>query len=412
MSNHLAIATVTAALRQTLQEVVPVDVTGAEVSTKRPDKVTAPTAVNIYLYQVTPNAAWCNADLPTRGNDGKPRGRSRVALDLHYLLTFHGNEGEFEPERLLGSVVRRLRERPVLARGLIESTVADQTRHLAGSDLAEETEMVKFTPGVLSIEELSKLWSVFFQTPYVLSMAYTGTVVLIDGVETPAPALPVRARHLEVVPFRRPTIETVVPEDGAEQPILATSRLRIRGRRLRGDRIRVRIGGAELAPRHEGETEIVVALDDLPDAVLRAGVQPVQVVHFREPGARSRPRLAAESNALAIVLRPSVASVSVSKRPTGEPPDKKRLERVIAVEIRPQVGKDQRVALLLRELAEAEPKAYTFFARPRHEDGDTIEVTVDAEAGEYLVAVQVDGAESPLEIDTDHRYIGPKVSIQ
>jgi hypothetical protein len=92
MSNFLAIATVTAALRQTLNAVAGIDVPGAEVTTMRPDEPTNTDArVNIYLYQVTPNAAWRNADLPTRRNDGGLVQRPQVALDLHYLLTFYGD---------------------------------------------------------------------------------------------------------------------------------------------------------------------------------------------------------------------------------------------------------------------------------------------------------------------------------
>ena len=45
----------------------------------------------------------------------------------------------------------------------------------------EEVELVKFTQLPLSLEELGKLWSVFFQTTHVLSVAFQGTVVLIEG---------------------------------------------------------------------------------------------------------------------------------------------------------------------------------------------------------------------------------------
>ena len=186
MSNFLAIATVTAALSQTLRAAVETDVPGASVTTLRPDAAGSgipATRVNLYLYQVTPNTAWRNADLPTRNSDGQLMQRAQVALDLHYLLNFYGDEGQLEPQRLMGTTVRTLHSLPLLTRQMIRSTVANPAFFfLAPSNLADAIELVKFTPLLLSLEELSKLWSVFFQTTYTLSIAYQGTMVLIGSV--------------------------------------------------------------------------------------------------------------------------------------------------------------------------------------------------------------------------------------
>ena len=83
MSNTLAIATVTETLRHLIHRALPGSgVGGAHVTTVRPDNTAGlPAAgVNIFLYQVTPNPAWQNADLPTRRADGSllrgPRRRS------------------------------------------------------------------------------------------------------------------------------------------------------------------------------------------------------------------------------------------------------------------------------------------------------------------------------------------------
>ena len=87
-----------------------------------------------------------------------------MALDLHYLLSFHGDEAKLEPQRLLGSVARTLHAHPVLTREMIQDTLQDPLfGFLAGSDLADQVEPVKFTPSFLSLEELSKLWSVFLR---------------------------------------------------------------------------------------------------------------------------------------------------------------------------------------------------------------------------------------------------------
>lgn len=203
MSNHLAIATVTAALMRYLQSVVGSAVGNAVVTAVRPDGPNSgvpATGVNIFLYQATPNAAWRNQDLPTRRPDGSLAQRPQIALDLHYLLTFYGDEALLEPQRMLGSAVAALHARPVLTREEIRNAVA-VLPFLSGSDLADEIETVKFTPQPLTLEELSKLWSVLFQTPYVLSMAYDASMVLIAADGQPSMAQPVQRPVIQVSPY-------------------------------------------------------------------------------------------------------------------------------------------------------------------------------------------------------------------
>lgn len=187
MSNHLAIATVSAALGRLLQGALDLDVPGAQVSHDRPGGANDDQrrGVNIFLFQATPNASLRNLDLPQRGGAGGLVGRPVAALDLHYLLTCYGDTASFEPERVLGSVARRLHEQPVLDRALIAATIEDAQNAAAigESDLAAAPELVKFAPTPLNLEELSKLWSILFQTAYRLSCAYRGTVVQIEARE-------------------------------------------------------------------------------------------------------------------------------------------------------------------------------------------------------------------------------------
>jgi hypothetical protein len=192
MSNFLAIATVTATLRQLLQAEVGADVPGAKVTTLRPDRLentAQDPGVNIYLYLVTPNAAWRNADLPGRNPDGGLTQRPQAALDLHYLITAYGDEGHLYPQRLLGSAVSVLHCRPVLTREAIRRMVEDppEGTDLGDSDLAEQVELVKLTPVPMGLEELHNLWFGFFQAPYFLSMVYQASLVLIEGKEEPLP---------------------------------------------------------------------------------------------------------------------------------------------------------------------------------------------------------------------------------
>lgn len=177
--------------------------------------------VNIFLYQATPNTAWRNHDLPTRRGDGSLAQRPQIALDLHYLLTFYGDETLLEPQRILGSAVRALHAHPVLTRQEIRSAVA-ATAFLTGSDLADEIETIKFSPQPLTLEELSKLWSVFFQTTYTLSMAYDASVVLIAAESQPQMTQPVLTPALQLVP-------AVTPPAPAAPDTLAGLQLWLRG---------------------------------------------------------------------------------------------------------------------------------------------------------------------------------------
>lgn len=206
MSNHLAVAAVTASLMRYLQGAVGADVGNAVVTAVRPDGPNsgAPeVGVNIFLYQATPNVAWRNQDLPTRRPDGSLNQRPQIALDLHYLLTFYGDETLLEPQRILGSTVRALHTCPLLTRQEIRGAVAANA-FLAGADLADEIETVKFTPQPLTLEELSKLWSVLFQTTYTLSMAYDASVVLITADSQPSMVQPVLTPAIRVFPSVTP----------------------------------------------------------------------------------------------------------------------------------------------------------------------------------------------------------------
>jgi len=426
MSNFLAIATVTAALRQTLNAVVGIDVPGAEVTTMRPDepKKVEP-HVNIYLYQVTPNAAWRNMDLPTRRNGGELVQRPQAALNLHYLLTFYGDEEKLEPQRLLGSVVRTLHTMPIITRQAIRDTITNPLfDFLAGSDLADEVELLKLTPTPLSTEELSKLWSVFFQTPYALSIAYQGTVVLIESEDDPQRALPVRERSLYVMPFRQPAIEQVASQEGADLPIVSGSILTITGRQLRGEVTRVRVGGIEATPAPEQITDTEISLP-LPSG-LQAGVQGVQVIHQMLMGKPPTPHHGVESNVVAFVLCPTITTPTVANTTSHTVTDAANNEVTlfaadVTVNVSPGVGEKQRVVLLLNEFDPPKDRpahSYSFKAPPRDEGASLIEAHIsDVVPGDYLVRVQVDGAESPLTPDTEpssstfNQYIEPKVTI-
>ncbi|MFG2654361.1 DUF4255 domain-containing protein [Streptomyces sp. NPDC048425] len=201
MSNALALAHVTQALALLLESNLGPEIDMAvKVEPRKPpaDPPAEPT-ISVFLYQVTPDTSQRNNDLPTRAADGTLVKRPIAALDLHFLITAYGDETELVGQRLIGSVVRALHEIPVLPKDIIE--LAGERPYLAGSDLAESPQRVRFTPTVMDVDETSKLWGMLYQTPYSLSVVYQAALVLIDGRETPVAAKPVERPEVRVLPF-------------------------------------------------------------------------------------------------------------------------------------------------------------------------------------------------------------------
>jgi hypothetical protein len=413
MSNHLAAATVTATLSNTLQAALDAAAPGvanAKVTTLRPNTQASqvPTGINIFLYQTLPNFSLRNEDLPTRRGSGSVAQLPQAALDLHYLLSFNGDDTKLEPQILLGIATRALHTQPVLTRQMIKDTLATQMfKSLEQSDLADAPELVRFTPIALSLEELSKIWSVVFQTPYVLSAVYRASVVMIEGLVTPQPALPVRSRVISVDASLGPVIEQVtsLSPSGAPTPpgtpIVAGDTLAIIGRDLKGAKAvtRVRIGDAIVVPDTSAIDDTVIRVP-LP-ATLSAGAQTVQVV--RGPVAEPSP-LDRTSNTAAFALQPQITAQVVGT--------------AARIGFTPPVGPQQRVVLLLNELTSsptATPRAYRFDVPARTATAPATSLDIDIRSvgsGVYLARVQVDGAESSVVYDaTAGRYAAPQVTV-
>lgn len=426
MSNPLAIATTTVVMADVIKRGLGA-VTGANVTNVRPDEKengTPSPEANVYLFQVIPNGALRNADLPTRSANGAVRRRPQVGLDLHYVVSFYGNEATLEPQRLLGGAVSALHARPTVTREAIQAVIdasagadlTDPRRFLGDTDLLEQVERVTFSQLPLNLEELSKLWSTLFRVPYALSVAYQASVVTIEAAVTPRPALPVRLGNVYVLPIQRPSVDRIVAAEDAQSPIVAGTKIAVQGDRLRGDVTRLRIGETVVAPAAAdvGATEIQATLGPplFAAGTLRAGVQGAQVVHLLDLGTPPAPHRGFESNVAPFVLRPTLSSTTVSNvTGAGTAPR----SATITVVADPPVTKDQRVVLLLDAVAGDD--AGSFEAPTRKLATDPVEIrAVGIAAGAYLVRIQVDGAESMLEAETapgpnEGRFTGPTLTI-
>jgi hypothetical protein len=402
MSNYLAVATVTATLQRELQSAVGVDVPGATATTVRPD---APghgvpdVGVNIFLYEIAPNAAVRNRDLPTRSGNGQAAvQRPAAALDLHYLLSFYGDD-ELGAQRVLGSVVRHLHSQPLLTRKMIQDTVQAHS-FLATSNLADAVDFVRFSPLSLSLEELSKLWSVFFQTAYVLSAAYRASLVFLEEELTPVTPLPVRERQVFVVPFQHPFIENVDP-----QIIAGGGTLTIRGQNLRGDVTKLKFGETFATPPSTNVTNEQIKIA-LPPA-LQPGVRTVQVTHgfdFQTGITGNEPHRGFESNVAPFILQPTITTAMPVTAARGS---------TLTLAFASPIAREQSVALLLNN----DTKNYTIPRKnwrppdpppPPTATSLEFEIPASVDAGEYFIRVRVDGAESAYDPDPNNR---PKATI-
>ncbi|MEM7761582.1 MAG: DUF4255 domain-containing protein [Cyanobacteria bacterium P01_A01_bin.40] len=419
MSNYLAIATVTATLQRVLQHSIQLDVEGASVTTVKPESMggVAETGVNLYLYHIKRNSAWGKADVPGRQRRGDTVKRNQIAIDLFYVITFAGNDNELEPQRLMGSTLKILEDCSAITPQLIRDTIADPAfSYLTDSDLANQVEVIRTEFLSISTDELSKIWSVFFQTSYALSVVYKVTAIIVEGEEALQRALPVRAKNFDLSWYGReqqPVIQQITAHTGKYQPILTSSTLLIKGQMLNKPGIKVRIAGQAISPPTIKATEIRLPLDSVPENTLKAGVLPLQVGCY---GAGTSDRTTMlESNVFPFVLRPSIVDLSL----TNLSEEDERYSGEASVTLDVVVTAQQRVILLLNHRDAGINKSYLFEARSRDETSDTVTfLASNIEPGEYLVRVQVDGAESVLEIDknrtseTFEQYIAPLIRIE
>ncbi len=452
MSNALAIAAVTAVLKDLLNNgVIDHQLSGTvgevTVSSLPPDRILVEgqaetSRVNLFMYRVTPNQGWRNANLPSRDSIGNRTTNPPLALDLHYLLSTYG-ASEFHAEILLGYAMQMLHETPILTRDAIRRTLAPASPvsgsilpppldALVASELAEQVEQIRITPDTLSLDDLSRLWTAV-QSHYRPTVAYQASVVLIESRRSTRAALPVAndRRHLYVLPFRFPVIDDVVNAASDRTPIAVGSTLAIRGHDLIGDSTFVNLHGVDITPAADAMTpeRIEIPLTSPLPAGLYAGVKGVQVVLRIPMGDPAVDHRGFESNAAAFVLRPTITNGPVvgAADILGLVSTSETMEGVV-VQLRagqlrltfnPHVGRDQRVTLLLNEInvmPGAITHAFSFNAptsnglAPGVVDTDVIAIAfVRVVVGTYVVRVQVDGAESTLTQDPTGLFVEPRV---
>jgi Pvc16 N-terminal domain len=409
MSNYLAIATVTAAIRRLLNEEIVKIVDGVQISTGPPDKIASKplqqNTLNIFLYQITPNIGYRNLDpLSYYGNSKSASNKNKISLglNLNYLLSVFSEadaQDDLVVQKILGFCMQLLNEKPILTRKLINTVIHSSETSLDDSDLGDQVELVKLSLQPLSLEEITKLWSSFFQTPYRLSVAYQATVVLLDSMEEVIPSLPVKKPKLYVNPhsIRQPIIEKINPqiiEGGSDlNPPLV-----LQGRDLKSNkRLIVKFGEDSATILSVSDNTILVSLPDK----LSAGIKPVQLMQELvlddSLPALSENQRAFKSNILTFMLAPSVVSS----------PSSVQLGTNLELEIKPPVTSKQKLALLIDESIHPIP-SFEILGNNKL----SIPISQDHfKPGSFLLRIKIDGAESFLKFDGITNNLGPVIKI-
>jgi hypothetical protein len=421
MSDSFSIAMVTCALYYLLSK------EGITVSVKSPDSMEdADKLVNIFLYQVTPNLAYRNMDLPARAYSGNMITKQQLGLDLHYLITAYGEKqkDELDAHRLLGEVARLLHETPVLTRDFLQEIITEANKDpsdipqnlpenvisdIQTSNLDEQLELVKLTMENLSLEDITKLWSSFFKTSsYRISITYKATVVLIDGEHAASVAMPVRERNIYAIAPKPPEITYVDPQVLEYGTAATMTTVTIVGKNLKADDVRIDFGkdkdvGGLAKPNQVADDELVVDVSSLD-----IGVHQVRVVHALSIGTPESLHKGPESNAAVFAIAPKFThsrDAAVFRADKLTPKVEKGIKKKgkltpnvdqgikkkgkLTLKVEKGIKKDQKVEVIL-----GAQKPIQVENKSEPVDND-IEVNIsDIEDGTYPVRLRVDGAES------------------
>jgi hypothetical protein len=394
MSNALAIAAVTATLRQLLDQTINSAIPGTTITTKPLDKArdnVTGNQLNLLLYQTLPNAAWRNQDLPRQVKPGEIA-PPPLPLDLFYLLTAYGqNDDDLLAHQVLGRAMSVLHDHPLLGADEIQNALPNNDLHL-------QPERVRITVQPLSLEELSKLWAAF-QTQYRISAAYQVALVLIESTRPARAALPVLTRgpgdagvtaQADLTPPFPTLVSLALPN---QQPAARLGdTLSVAGHHLTGDNLRLRFAHPRLA------APLIVPP---PALISRSATQ----VTFRLPDTGDDPAVPANWPAGFYTLAAEIETAGQPTRTTNDLPFPvaPRLtgalplaavrdgqgDAAVTVTTSPEVRPDQRAALLVgdREVP----------AEPHPAPTGSLDFVVRAaQPGTFFVRLRIDGVDSLL----------------
>jgi hypothetical protein len=332
-----------------------------------------------------------------------------VPVELHYLMSCYGDDRTLEPQRILGSAFAFLHAEPQLTRTQIRTAIADPSRpFLAASDLAEQIDLIRFAPINLTLDELSRLWSVFLQTHYVLSATFKASTVLLERAIAPRPPLPVRAVQLVAMPLRSPRIASIVSAVGDTTPITTGTSIMVGGSDLLGDSTIVEIDGVAVPVTTAANDRIVLPLP----AGIMAGPHALQVRQGIVIAGVGPPHSAFASDLATFIVQPVITKTAGVPDVTIADIQGAGTEAraaTVTIHATPDIGVQQTATL---EMSRAQQVVSRFLAQPLAAPGGQLTFKVSGlAAGDYFIQLRIDGAVSPLDLDPNGTPLGPKGTI-
>ena len=392
MSNASAIAAVTLTLQTIIGEGVRADsnLNDTTVTVLPPDKARGSNnnnQLNLFLFQLSPNAAWRNMNIPAQVAQGET-GNPPLPLIMHYMMTSFGRDNDTGvpfSHYLLGSAMSVLFDHPVLGADEIKNATSVA---LPGSNLDQQIERVRITLQPFSVEEISKLWT-GLATQYRLSVVYEVSVALIESTRPTRTPLPVLTRGPNdkgvtgqaslSSPF--PSLDDLQFPNNQTAARLGDT-LELTGQNLDGTGVSVVFNHPlwttpiTLAPLPGNTaTSIKVTLPNTP-ALWPAGFYTVEVT-MQRPGET----LNRTTNQLSFALAPKI-SIAPASAPAAA-------TITYTVTCNPEVWPPQRASLLI---ADSEVMAEAHAAQTA-----TLTFNVkDLQPGDYFVRLRIDGVDSLL----------------
>jgi hypothetical protein len=143
--------------------------------------------LTLFLYKVLENPDFKNADshqLTANAQGRLVEARKPLIVDLYYLLTAHLAETTLlEAHRALSRAMRVFYDNGILRGSLLS---ADPSNRGLTADST-----LRLTLNPITMEDLTRIWSVFPDTPYEISVTYLVTPVAIESerVDESAPVV-------------------------------------------------------------------------------------------------------------------------------------------------------------------------------------------------------------------------------
>ena len=408
MSSALAVAGVTAVIQSLLNDVYNHPSTalgGVTVSAVAPDIVqslvgtssSAKLQVNLFLHQVTMNAAWRNVDLPRLAPDGTTRLTNQpLALDLHYLLTAYGAQ-DSQAEALLGYAVLFLHENPVLVRSQINTALAGllasyPVSGLPNAGLSNQVEMIKITPATLGREEVAWLWTAL-KADYRPTFPFQASVVLIQPQNPVVAALPVLHRHVAALPGMSRLVEAD-PPNGQPAAGLGDT-VTVLGSNLAG------VSTVFLVNQHLGVAQQITTFLKAGNTSFQFIVPDVAVGVYMVSAQIKVNMETLPTNSVPLAIAPKITMVPASPVPSGA-------NIAVSITCTPNLQPGQQVSLIIG----SQSAPANDFSAPTNSPTFTFQ-SLQPTIGAVPVRLRVEGIDSPI-IDITAKppkFTGPTIQV-